>query len=374
MFTLLATGNLTAQDPQLTQFYNNPVYLNPAYAGATKAGRFTYTYRTQWPDITHLKTTLISADYFIPMSNKNTGFGFGILYMNDIAGRTVSLINNNLNVAVAIEKPVWKNWRIRGGIQYGFFSKRVGDDAGDLRFEDALITGGGTSEDLYGLAGERINFSDVSVGTLLSGRRLWFGLAAHHLNRPNQSITNAVYGDDIDKLPIRWTVNAGWEVLQEFSSSGRSTNTVRIESLYLKQGNNEQFSIGFNYITGWKLSGTSLNGNARYDTEGKSSAADISLSAGIWLRAIPLFSNLDQTTVSTDALAFQLGIETEAVPSLTLGIAYTYDYNLSSLNVTGAHEITFILRTKQFFKSLEQCDKSMKWSTRRKHPAYRSYL
>ena len=364
-----------AQDPQFTQFYNNPIYMNPACAGATKTGRLIYNYRTQWPKMTNLRTTLVSADYFLPVADKNTAFGVAVLYMNDEAGQNLSFIKNNVNIAVAIEKPVWRNWRIRGGVQYGFFNKRIGDDAGDLLFEDALINGGTTSEDLSGILGERINYSDISVGTLLSGHKLWFGLAAHHLNRPNQSISNISYGDEIERLPIRWTVNAGWEILKEVTISGRSSNAVRIEGLYLKQGENEQLTVGVNYTVGWLLSeNKSYGGDSRYDAQEKSSTSDISLSMGIWLRAIPLFSELEHTTVSTDAIAFQLGVETEAVRSITIGVAYSYDYNISSLNVTGAHEISLILRTKQFFKSLDKCGKPMKWSRRRKFPVNRSYL
>ncbi len=148
IFLFVITKVAEAQDPQFTQFYNNPVYMNPAYAGATKTGRLIYNYRTQWPKITHLRTSLISADYFLPVVDKNTAFGVAILYMNDEAGRNLSFVKNNINIAVAIEKPVWKNWRIRGGVQYGFFNKRIGDNPGDLQFEDALMSGSGTLENL----------------------------------------------------------------------------------------------------------------------------------------------------------------------------------------------------------------------------------
>ena len=363
-----------AQDPQLTQFYNNPVYLNPANAGATKTGRLIYNYRTQWPKITRLKTTLISFDYFLPLLDKNTAFGIAILYMNDVAGDNLSLIKNNINIAVSIEKPVWSNWRIRGGIQYGYFGRRIGDDAGQLQFEDALITGGITSEDFYGMLGEKVTYSDISVGTVLSGESLWFGAAAHHLNSPNQSISNVDYGDDMEKLHVKWTINAGWEILKVETSTGSFSRALKVESMYLKQGKNAQFIAGFNYTIGWGLSKNQTDGgDGRYDDKEKSSEADISLTAGIWFRAIPLFGQVDQN-VSADAIAFHLGIETEAIESLTVGLGYSYDHNISSLNVTGAHEISLTLRTKQFFEGLKGCEKPMKWSRRRKYPANRSYL
>src|ERR1041384_6550535 len=40
---------LKAQDPQFTQFYANPLYLNPAFAGNARCPRICMNYRNQWP-------------------------------------------------------------------------------------------------------------------------------------------------------------------------------------------------------------------------------------------------------------------------------------------------------------------------------------
>ncbi|MFT4523977.1 MAG: hypothetical protein ACI85F_000118, partial [Bacteroidia bacterium] len=40
-----------AQDPQFTQFYANPLYLNPAFAGSKRCPRVVMNYRNQWPAI-----------------------------------------------------------------------------------------------------------------------------------------------------------------------------------------------------------------------------------------------------------------------------------------------------------------------------------
>ncbi|TNE76120.1 MAG: type IX secretion system membrane protein PorP/SprF, partial [Bacteroidetes bacterium] len=34
------SSNIFAQDPQFTQFYANPIYLNPAFAGSHGCPRF----------------------------------------------------------------------------------------------------------------------------------------------------------------------------------------------------------------------------------------------------------------------------------------------------------------------------------------------
>ena len=42
-------GALKAQDPQFSQFYANPLYLNPAFAGSERCPRLSLSYRNQWP-------------------------------------------------------------------------------------------------------------------------------------------------------------------------------------------------------------------------------------------------------------------------------------------------------------------------------------
>ncbi|HQK98508.1 MAG TPA: type IX secretion system membrane protein PorP/SprF, partial [Bacteroidia bacterium] len=63
-----------AQDPQFTQFYANPLYLNPAFAGSGRCPRVGINYRNQWPA---LKQTYIttSASYDQHFDALNGGVG-----------------------------------------------------------------------------------------------------------------------------------------------------------------------------------------------------------------------------------------------------------------------------------------------------------
>src|SRR5215211_467009 len=59
-------GAVTAQDPQFSQFYAAPLYLNPALAGSTGQARAGINFRNQWPAIDANFTTLSAYfDYFI---------------------------------------------------------------------------------------------------------------------------------------------------------------------------------------------------------------------------------------------------------------------------------------------------------------------
>ena len=71
---LFGLGSVTAQDPQYSQFYAAPLYLNPAFAGSTGQNRMGINYRNQWPSIDANFNT-ISAFYDTYMEDINSGLG-----------------------------------------------------------------------------------------------------------------------------------------------------------------------------------------------------------------------------------------------------------------------------------------------------------
>ena len=75
VFILLISETVTAQDPQFSQFYAAPLYLNPAFAGSTGQARVGINYRDQWPAIDANFTTFSAyGDFYI--EDKNSGLGF----------------------------------------------------------------------------------------------------------------------------------------------------------------------------------------------------------------------------------------------------------------------------------------------------------
>jgi type IX secretion system PorP/SprF family membrane protein len=84
LLMLLLHGAVTAQDPQFSQFYAAPLYLNPAFTGSTNQTRVGINYRNQWPSIDANFTTMSAyADHY--MEDINSGVG---IILNRDVGRS----------------------------------------------------------------------------------------------------------------------------------------------------------------------------------------------------------------------------------------------------------------------------------------------
>src|SRR6478609_636567 len=112
---LLTALSVTAQDPQFSQFYAAPLYLNPAFAGSTQQGRVGMNYRNQWPAIDANFTTVSAyADFYI--EDKNSGVG--ALLTRDYVG-IVGLQSISFAVQYAYQLQLTKELSFRPGIQIG---------------------------------------------------------------------------------------------------------------------------------------------------------------------------------------------------------------------------------------------------------------
>ena len=72
-----------AQDPQFSQFYSNPLYLAPSFAGAAGGSRICANVRDQWVALpSTFMTYSFSYDHYFSKFNS----GFGLLAYKDAAG------------------------------------------------------------------------------------------------------------------------------------------------------------------------------------------------------------------------------------------------------------------------------------------------
>src|SRR5690606_32860129 len=86
-----------AQDPEFSQYYAAPLYLNPAFSGTSVDHRFIANYRNQWPNIPHaFETYAFSYDYNLDIHSG----GLGLLLTTDKAG-TASLQSTQFNFQYA---------------------------------------------------------------------------------------------------------------------------------------------------------------------------------------------------------------------------------------------------------------------------------
>lgn len=63
-----------AQDPQFSQYYQAPLYLNPGFTGITPQQRLAINHRIQWPNLPQAFSTY-SFSYDIFVDELKSGFG-----------------------------------------------------------------------------------------------------------------------------------------------------------------------------------------------------------------------------------------------------------------------------------------------------------
>ena len=81
---LALTGlRIQAQDAMFSQYYANPLYLNPAFAGTNVCPRLAFHFRDQWPSMpgTFMTYTASFDEHFDKISG-----GVGVLLFGDRAG------------------------------------------------------------------------------------------------------------------------------------------------------------------------------------------------------------------------------------------------------------------------------------------------
>ena len=283
-------SGLTAygQDPQFSQFYSNPLYLNPAFAGTAYCPRIHVNYRNQWPSIPGSFVTYNASydQYIKPLSG-----GIGVYIMSDVAGKG-SLTTNKLSAMYSYSQALSRTLSLNFALEASFFQKSV--DWNKLTFGDQIDPRNGfvyNTNDIQ--RGDNVNKPDFSVGALLYSDIYFVGFAVHHLTQPNESLVLAE-----SKLPIKWTIHAGANI-NAGPQSNQDNIVISPNILYQIQGDFQQVNLGV------------------YAKKGP-------VVFGVWYR----FS---------DAFIMLLGLEIQQMK-----IGYSYDLTTSDLSPAtgGAHEVS----------------------------------
>lgn len=287
---LLATTEVQAQDPTFTQFYANPLYLNPAFAGSNGCPRFAMNYRNEWPSLSgNYVTYSASYDQYF----RNISGGFGVLATHDQQG-SGTINTSMLGLVYSYHLKVSRKFAMLFGARAAWYQKYL--DWDKLTFGDMIDPRRGFIYQTGDVPrGGQRGFFDASAGVVGYSKHFFFGFAAHHLNRPNESV---IIGNS--PMPIRLTGHMGAEIPLGGKSKYNNTTSIMPNIIYQYQQGFQELNIG-TYI--------------KYGT----------FNAGAWFR-------------NRDAFILTLGINTG-----TFKVGYSYDVTVSRLNngvSGGSHEVS----------------------------------
>ena len=287
LLPLLAAFSAQAQDPEFTQFYANPLYLNPALAGNKICPRVNINYRAQWPGIYGTYSTIGASIDRLAYKVKG---GVGLTVVNDRAGKG-TLNTTGIGLIYAPIIPLGKNTSIAMGFQAGYWQKSV--DWTKLNFGDQIDPKEGFIYNTAETPGKQTagNF-DAAAGFLLSSRHFFVGGAVHHIFQQDEGFLGT------SPLPRKYTFHAGGVI--NFNKSRYDDDSyISPNILYQQQGDFKQLNLGM------------------YVKKG-------SIVGGLWYRG-------------NDAFIVLLGVEAGAAR-----IGYSYDVTISKLSnaSAGSHEIS----------------------------------
>ena len=118
LLVLLGMGYLSAfaQDPQFSQYYQVPLYLNPGFAGITSQQRVAFAHRIQWPNLPQAFATY-SASYDIFVDELRSGFG---ILMTTDKMRSAGWRTTNFSLLYSYKVKINDNLVFSPGLSLGY--------------------------------------------------------------------------------------------------------------------------------------------------------------------------------------------------------------------------------------------------------------
>ncbi|NCC72813.1 MAG: type IX secretion system membrane protein PorP/SprF [Sphingobacteriia bacterium] len=290
----ISLPTIQAQDFPFSQFYANPLYLNPALAGSDYCIRAGINYRNQWPSLPGAFLNYsASVDGFSEFLNG----GLGLQVSYDKQGEA-SVTHFQVSGIYSYRLTLSRDVEARLALQAGYGQRGV-------NWNELILPSGlsGNQTVMPDFFNGNVNFPDFAAGFLLGyDNRFFLGSAVHHPTQPEIGFfENQQY-----KLGMKLTFHAGAHFggNDNYHRSYRSNLEISPNILYQQQDEFRHLNLG-SYFT---LS---------------------PFVAGLWFRHA--FNN-------SDAIILLIGLDHEQYR-----FGYSYDYTLSSLTnaAGGAHEVSF---------------------------------
>ena len=286
IFTLLTMSSALAQDAHFSQFYSNPVYLNPSHVGMGGINRVIAAHRQQGSGLNGYSTSIFSLD--APLG-KNSGWGIQMVNDDQMSG-----VLNTTSYAVILGHRVAlnNNSSLGVGMQVGVYQKKL--DWSSLTFEDQIDQRNGVvtnTQERFG--NNNITQADINVGVSYSSKIMFAGVKVSHLNKPRENF--AIESETI--IPLKTTIHVG--ALLPFNNFRREECNLSPNIIFEQQGSFSYLHLGLYY-------GSEV------------------WTAGMWYRV-------------DDAIVTSIGMNVSKFK-----IGYSYDYAISEFKTTtdNAHELS----------------------------------
>ena len=293
---------IAGQDPAFSQFYANPLYLNPAMTGVEGPVKVYLGYRNQWPGATDpFSTYHASYDQYIPFLQG----GVGLHVINDRQGGGVF---NTLSVDAlyAYHLHATRELTVTGGFQVSAGQRNM--DPGGLVLPEEIYGGGTTT-----LTGYSRLYPDFAVGLGAFYKIFYGGIAVHHLLEPYTSPST----DPNTRLSRRYTLHAGALIPIYERRFGTEMLQLSPNLVFMQQDIYQQVNYGL---------------EVRYSQ----------LLGGVWFRQDLMFS--------FGTMIFSIGYGSDK-----FRVRYSYDAKISAPDVhipsLGAHEISLVIIFENLHKS-----------------------
>lgn len=237
---MLALGFANAQvDPHFSQYYANPLWLNPGLTGVINAdARVNANYKSQWASVNNAyQTAAISADF-----RPTDKLGVGVTILNQTAGgHSYNHFQGYGALSYTVRVSQDGNQRLSFGMQAGVINRSI--DMSDLQFGNQFVPGSGYDPSL----GSMENFANNSRTVFDANAGLFFydgdplkklnifgGVSAGHLSRPRDPFSNV----NNDKIPVRYAIHGGMRI-----KAGNNFD-VTPNALYITQQQSSIKAIG----------------------------------------------------------------------------------------------------------------------------------
>ncbi len=326
-FICMPESLIRAQDATYSQFFNNPVYYNPAFAGQYLGMRMRLHHRNQWNGLPNNYNNFSFVMDVAERSFPGAG-GFGLIIQSDFDG-IGNLRTNSASLANAVRVPIEDKIITHFGVSLSYVQKSIDYDnfvfSGQLdpRLPDEIGHQTFVPPDF-----NNINYPDLNFGIMLQffdQSRTFNSIigtisaAMHHAFRPDISFTG-----NGSRLPHKF-VFMGDLLLDNETVFG---TRVPRNNLFFK------INPGFLYEMQGDLSNLVVGLNAYKNN----------LYGGIWLRS------QDFIYTQVNDLIMLIGLYMPIGDSSRIKFMYSYDFVISDARraVGSTHELTLTFELDGF--------------------------